>query len=165
MNFSEITFKIIEAENCPYYKLGEEFRLSDTALFVPPNRPACVILVLDITEILLNKEGFEDFLKNSAYIFQCSGCRGSIRLTYKNENVIRDNLIAVSNLLKNLSLFETLDENDIHSLVPLLEIKKFEKDDIVIKKGDPGKNLFIILSGKAEVMIDDITRLGFMEKG
>ncbi len=165
MNFSEITFKIIEAADCPYYKLGEEFRLSDTAIFIPSNKPACVILVLDITEILLNKEGFEDFFKNSPYIFQCSGCTGSIRMTYKNDNLIKNNISAISNLLKDFSLFKNLDENDIHSLVPLLEIKKFDKDDIIIKKGEPGKNLFIILSGKVEVLIDDVTKLGFVGKG
>jgi len=168
MSFSEAIFKIIKADNCPYYNMGDQLNLSGNALLLPPEKPACVILVLDITEVFLNVESLEESrLENkSVNIFDCSGCTGKIRLEYKKkEKQIKDNEIgAIAGLLNNFSFFQILDDNDIVDLVPLLKIKKFAVGDIVIKKGEPGRNLFIILFGRVEVIGDNGISIAFLGK-
>ncbi len=169
MSFSEAVFKIIKADNCPYYNLGDQLNLSGNALLLPPDKPACVILVLDITEVFLNVESLEESrLENRAVnIFNCSGCTGKIRLEYKKkEKHVENNEIgAIAGLLNSFSFFQILDNKDIVDLVPLLKIKKFAVGDIVIKKGEPGRNLFIILFGRIEVVGDNGISIAFLGKG
>ncbi|MCP4104188.1 MAG: hypothetical protein GY749_01405 [Desulfobacteraceae bacterium] len=89
MVISEAIFKIIEEDNCPLYQLGDEFRLSDRALSLSEDKQACIILILDITELLLNRCNSEGFCNDneSGYIFNCTGpgtnCPGVVRLRYK----------------------------------------------------------------------------------
>jgi CRP-like cAMP-binding protein len=169
MSFPEAIFKIIKAEKCPYYELGDELNLSGNALFAPAEKPTCVILVLDITEMLLDVENLEESRldKHETSRFKCSGCTGNIWLEYKKkEKQIKDNEIgAIAGLLSNFSFFQILDDEDIADLVPLLKVKKFEIGEIVIKKGDPGKNLFIVLFGRVEVVGDDGISIAFLGKG
>jgi len=169
MSFSEAVFKIIKTDNCPYYNVGDQLNLSGNALLLPPDKPACVILVLDITEVFLNVENLEESrLENRAVnIFDCSGCTGKIRLEYKKkEKHVENNEIgAIAGLLNSFSFFQILDNKDIVDLVPLLKIEKFAVGDIVIRKGEPGRNLFIILFGRIEVVGDNGISIAFLGKG
>lgn len=169
MSFPEAIFKIIKTDKCPYYTRGDELNLSGNALFLPPDKPACIILVLDITEVFLNVENLEECRldKNSIHLLKCSGCTGVIHLEYKKkEKQIKDNEMgAIAGLLTNFSFFQILDDHDIADLVPLLKVKKFAVNDTVIKKGEPGRNLFIILFGRVEVVGDDGLSIAFLGKG
>jgi len=60
----------------------------------------------------------------------------------------------LTKLLASYSMFQSLDDHDIKNVVERLKLREYKPGEIVIKKGEPGKNLFIILSGKVEV-IDD----------
>lgn len=61
--------------------------------------------------------------------------------------------------LTSYSMFQALEDFEIKDIVSRLKIKEYEKDEEVLRKGDPGKNLFIVVTGKAEVVDDHGTVL------
>jgi CRP-like cAMP-binding protein len=68
----------------------------------------------------------------------------------------------IASLLGNFSIFRTLSEGHLKDLVSLLRLRKYVTNDCIMRKGDPGKNLFIILSGLVDVVDQDgisITKL------
>jgi CRP-like cAMP-binding protein len=164
MNLNNASLKIIEDNNCPLYKLGDEFKFSGEAMMLPRDRMICLILAEDII----------NFIKTEGYpVIYCSGCTGLIGLEYTegedpsgDESTIDPNDIdTIASLLSDFSFFQTLDEPDIKKLVSYLKLKKFMRDDIVIKKGEPGTRLFIILFGKIEVVGDNGISIAFLGKG
>ncbi len=190
MSFPEAVFKIMEDNHCPLYQLGDEVKLSGKALLlehrrertfittavvkVPEDKAVCRILVGDLTGVLAEYGSVEKLPEH--YITSCSGCTGTVRLEHRRiQRVIRggaypteritDDIGLATKLLNKFPIFETLDEADIKRLVPLLKMKKFPKGASIIKKGDPGSNLYIILSGKAEVLVDEGISIGYMERG
>lgn len=60
----------------------------------------------------------------------------------------------LTSLLASYAMFQSLDDNDIKSIVERLKLMECQTGEMVIKKGEPGKNLFIIVSGKVEVVDD-----------
>ncbi len=189
MSFPEAVFKIIEDNHCPLYQLENEVKLSGKAVLlknkeektfitssvvkVPKNRPVCRILVAHLTAVLVEYGTIEKLPPQ--YVTHCGGCTGTIRLEYRRQKEIADTAVLDKNydedigfatkLLNKFPIFESLDESDIKRLVPMLKMKKFPRGTTIIKKGDPGSNLYIILSGRAEVLVDDGISIGFMERG
>ncbi len=175
MSSSEDFFEIIEDNNCPLYELGDQFKLSGIVLSFPKDKPTCITLVGDIKEILILCKNDDARRENAPkYSFDCSGCTGTIWLEYRREKREADekaakredsDLSSTANLLRNFSIFQALEEHHIKSLVAFLKLKEFGKGETVIKKGEPGVNLFIIVSGKVEVVGDDGLTITFLGKG
>lgn len=72
--------------------------------------------------------------------------------------------------LKGNELFKDLDDAELASLLPLLEEKTFLKDEWIIREGETGENLFLILSGRAEIIKEqteekEFQLLGLLEPG
>ncbi len=162
----DLILTISEDNECPLYGLGDEFSLINTALVSPQGKPVCLILVGDIMN-LLQSTGFKDFsgILPAGETLACSGCNGQIWLSRKTEPeaVEGKEQGAVINLLSNFSLFKALSEKNLQSIVKLLGLKKFEKGKKILEKGEPGRNLYIIVSGQVEVVGSDgiiIARLG-----
>jgi len=175
MESYEVIISVIEDNNCPVYEHGDEFKLSGRLLTLPPDKAACIIFVLDITESYLNSEAPEKcHIQSSTGYFNCtgpeSGCTGSIRLKYETvspDDIKKDdeNSLSIVRLLSNFSIFKNLKENKIKELVSFLKIKQFDKGGSIINKGDPGVKLYIIMSGKVEVLGDDGVSIAFLKKG
>ncbi len=185
MSFPEAVFTIIEENNCPLYALGDEFRLSGKALLLgdnednkflssavikmPHDKPVCRILVSDITSVLIEYGSMSSVPK---YVTNCSGCTGLIKIEHDKERKSSaapparpdKDIGFATKLLTKFPIFQTLTESDIKRLVPMLKMKKFPKGSTIMKKGDPASNLFIIISGKAEVLVDE-TIIGIMGSG
>ncbi len=187
MSSPEAVFKIIENNNCPLYKIDDKFTLSGQAILlkkkentfittsvikIPEDKSACRILVEDLTAVLIK---YENMNSVNRCVINCSGCSGLIRLEYKKEKPApaavnlrkreKNDIGTLVSLLYIFPIFQTLDEHDIEKIVPLLKMKKFPKDAIILKKGDPGSNLYIIISGKIDVLVDDDMSIGFLERG
>jgi flagellar biosynthesis protein FlhG len=60
----------------------------------------------------------------------------------------------LTELMAGYAMFQSLEDDEIRDIVSRLKLHRFNTGDIVIKKGDPGQNLFVIISGKVDV-IDD----------
>lgn len=61
------------------------------------------------------------------------------------------------NLLKSIPLFKGLDENQINSLLPCLNVKhkSYKKDEYIFHAGDPVNDIGIVLSGKIHIIKED----------
>ncbi len=164
-------FRIIKDDNCPLYERGDEFQLSGKIFRVPMNKAPCLILAKDVLK-LLQQQGSTPLDPNPA--FNCSGCTGRILFQYKEPSREipvpvdgkSDNYVgAVVNLLSSFSIFKSLKEEEIRDIVAFLRLNKFEEDDTILRKGEPGRNLFIIVSGKVEVVSEDGMSIAFMASG
>lgn len=188
MSFPEAAFKIVEDNHCPLYNEGDVVILSGKTLLnkrrkekifvttsvlrLPRDKAVCRVLAADLTSALIEHGGVGNF--PGPYTLTCGGCTGTIRLEHggpkksiestglpRNDSEIG----FATKLLTKFPIFESLKESDVKKLVPMLKMKKFPRGASIIKKGDPGSNLYIILAGKAEVLVDDGISIGFMERG
>ena len=87
-------------------------------------------------------------------------------LLRKFENRIPEKYLGdMITLLITFPVFQVLDPDTIKYVVSLLKWEKFSEKDVIIRKGDIGRRLFIIISGKVEVLDDDGISVAFFEKG
>ena len=93
MSSTEIAFKVVDENNCPYYNADDEIKLSGNALSLefdkeqtfistaivrfPNDRSACRILISDLTNALFQYKNID---KIPAVEMECSGCSGLIRM-------------------------------------------------------------------------------------
>ncbi len=184
MSFTEAIFKVVDVSGCPYYRQGDEFKVSGNALLLEHNkgskfiattiidlpfqRRECRTLVSDLTRILVEHERVDRIPER---VISCGRCNGSIKLEHKKGASIAlvedirqhsTDVNTIASLLSNFSIFKTLNEDNLRDFVSLLRLRKYTSGDCIIHKGDPGKNLYIILSGLVDVLDQDgisITRL------
>lgn len=176
MDFKESSFKIIKNHNCPLYQNGEEFKVLGRSIALS-GKPACLTLMSDVMEALINCQGIQTVIQSAPaeHIFNCSGyktgCPGTIRIKYEKIQKtatpaapqIDTELSAMSEELNNFSIFKTLSDHEVEEIVSYFKIKEFKKGQIILRKGDRGENLFIILSGEVEIIGDygiPIAKLG-----
>jgi CRP-like cAMP-binding protein len=57
----------------------------------------------------------------------------------------------IQNQLKDLEIFKRLDPKQIHKVARLFIHRRYTKGQVMIKKGDTGLGMFLIVSGRAEV--------------
>jgi CRP/FNR family transcriptional regulator, cyclic AMP receptor protein len=184
MGFTEAVFKVVEVFGCPYYKKGDEFKISGNALFLehnkgnkfiatgiidlPPGRHECRTLIAQLTKVLVEHERIDRIPDSN---MSCGECHSEIRLEHKkgaNIALVEDirkhstDVNTIASLLNNFSIFKTMDDKSLKDFIALLRLKKFSAGKCIIKKGDPGKHLYIILSGLVNVVDNDgnsITKL------
>lgn len=178
MNIPETFFKIIETNGCPFYKEGDALSLEGRALTLPPGKPACMVLVEDVKEavkVFEKPDGtFEQ--KSPTYRFNCNGpkteCTGIIRMEYRlggdQHQMDEEKEEKLRNIIQALSkfpIFAGLDEYQLKSLGVFLKYKQSQKGEVIISKGDPGVNLYIMAGGRVEVVGDDNMRIAYLESG
>lgn len=76
-----VSFRVINARNCPFYEVSDWFDLTDQALQVPAGRPSCLVLVREVTSLLFTLEsGAENgFVEERKNLYSCGGCTGLIK--------------------------------------------------------------------------------------
>lgn len=184
MSFSEAIFKVVDVFGCPYYRKGDEFKITGNALLLehnrgtkfvstaiidlPSNRRECRRLVAELTKILVEHERVDRIPDR---VISCGKCHSEIRLEHKKGSSIAlvedikqhsTDVTTIASLLSNFSIFRTLDDESLKDFVSLLRLKKYGANGCIIQKGEPGKNLYIILSGLVNVVDEDgisITKL------
>jgi CRP-like cAMP-binding protein len=118
---------------------------------------------------------------NKKVKFECGGCTGLIRFEYKKDkgfSTLQMKLLAAAErrekikgtgnsagLLRSVEIFSTLSSEDLLDLATLLELNEIPWQFPITQKGDPGDRLFILLSGKAEVIDDNGVALAELKKG
>ncbi len=166
-------FKIVGENNCPLYEMGDEFHISDNSFFGPPNKAPCLILIKDVLSILRRASQKNPNEDHAEPVFNCNGCTGMIRFGYKKETGLvipgsrksEDYVSVVARSLRNFPIFQALEEELIEEFTSCLKFDEFGVGDIIIRKGDPGRNLYIVVSGRIEVLGDDEMSLAFMGRG
>lgn len=181
--YRDAVFVISEERLCPLYNTGEELKVEGLCVEVPEAKAVCIVLVGKLMEITAKKDSFERFsqLGVQKSKFDCGGCVGKINFEYKKQkgfSTVQMQLLSEAeerrrkthldkfySKLRNFPLFESLDDGALYDLADLLELKTYPKDKVVLKKGEPGSNLFVLLGGRVGVIADDGQRLAEMGKG
>jgi len=183
MEFRNAIFVVTEERFCPIYNVGDEFNVLRDAMTIPGVKPACLILLRSIMRIT---EGQEALKKHTVFgakkvKFECGGCSGLIRFEFKKEREYattqmklltaakkrRENqeLEEFTDMLRSFPVFSPLGDNDLYDLFTLLRFKQYGPDEIILRKGDPGTHLYIILTGKVEVVGDKGESISEMQSG
>src|SRR5207244_4618922 len=56
-----------------------------------------------------------------------------------------------SDTLRRIPLFEHLDYKELLELVELSRTRRFEKGETIVREGEPGEEMFTIVSGRVQV--------------
>lgn len=183
MQFRDGVFIITEEDHCPLYNVGEEMEVNEGVLTLPISKPTCLTLASDLVEIAAVVKKFEKYTRGAKenVKFECGGCTGLIRFEYKKDKgfaTLQMKLLAAAErreklqdasrytgLLRSIDTFSALGDEDLLDLTTLLEFIDYPWQFPITQKGDPGNRLFILLSGKAEVLDDHGVILAEMHKG
>lgn len=183
MEYRNAIFIITEERSCPIYNVGEEFKVENDALTVPEAKPACMMMVRELMKAVADKQSMERFSPYGVkkVKFECGGCVGLIRFEFKKEKefaTLQMKLLAVAeqrarmrhmdkffDVLRKLDIFEPLDEDSLRDLSAQLQLKEYNENKILLKKGDPGTNLYIVLEGRVAVIGDEGQTLSEMTSG
>jgi len=183
MEYRNAIFIITEERSCPIYNVGEEFKVETDALTVPEAKPVCLMMVRELMKAVAEKQSLERFSPSGIkkIKFECGGCVGLIRFEFKKEKefaTLQMKLLAVAeqrarmrhldkffDVLRRLDIFEPLDEDSLRDLTAQLQLKEYSDNKIVLKKGDPGTNLYIVLEGRVAVIGDEGQTLSEMIAG
>ncbi|PIE59944.1 MAG: Crp/Fnr family transcriptional regulator [Desulfobulbus propionicus] len=171
--FRDAIFVVTEEEACPIYNRGEEFVVDGGNLTVPEAKPVCLNLTQELLEVVSTAQSLEHLgsygvQKNR---FHCGGCTGELFFEYKRKkgfSTMQMKLLAVAeqrermrhvdkfyDLLRTLDIFEPLNEDNLSDLCALLELKEYGQHKVILKKGEPGTSLYIIIEGEVNVIGDD----------
>ena len=91
MSFTEAIFKVIDVQGCPYYRKGDEFKISGNALLLEHNRGSkfistaiidlplkrseCRTLISQLTKILVDHERIDRIPET---VISCGECHSEI---------------------------------------------------------------------------------------
>jgi CRP-like cAMP-binding protein len=102
-----------------------------------------------------------------------SGCPGKIQIRYTREKPAAQTpamqkeaaVNAIADELINFSIFKTLSDFEIKELASFFKKKKFQKNEIILRKGDRGEKFFVIMSGIVEIVGDYGVSISTLGKG
>ncbi len=182
MDFSNLHITITREKGCPHHQHGDMFEFSGRAMCLAGETTLCMTFAQDLARVL------PDLVENGALAveFGCSAvetdCSGQIN--YRIERIaatsarITDaaaqrNIEAISKLLLNLPMFESFDHKSIRRLLSHfklhnlndLEFRSFRKGDTIIRKGEAGRHLHIIIAGSVAVLDSDGITLTTLSRG
>ena len=181
--FRDAIFVVTEERACPIYNVGEEFKVEGMGLSVPEAKPVCLMMVRELMQALSERKSFERLTQHGVQKvkFECGGCTGLIRFEFKRDKgfaTLQMKLLAAAeqrarmrhldrfyDTLRGLDIFEPLDEDSLRDLTGQLQLREYPANKIVLKKGDPGTHLHIILEGRVAVVGDDGQTLSEMGVG
>ncbi|MEK6201733.1 MAG: DUF4388 domain-containing protein [Desulfobulbaceae bacterium] len=183
MKFRNGVFLIIEEQHCPLYNVGEEITVDGGVMRLPVAKSTCLTLAQDIITLVSEDVVYEQYLQGAKKKtrFECGGCDGRICFEFKQEKefaTVHMKLLAATqrkeqlkdispfaDLLRGIHIFQPLSDEDILDLATLLKLETCPWGFPVLQKGDVGDHLYIILSGRIEVMDEEGVTLAEMGKG
>ncbi len=108
-------FDIVKERACPYYHCDELLILTDKAVILPMGRPACLILIRELTELMfrLMPHADNNFADQRDTVYSCGGCTGLInfKLIETPKNMVmpdREGDVAISGRIDIVSPTELL---------------------------------------------------------
>jgi len=171
MESFKAVFQIVENNNCQLYKTSEFLTLTDKAVSIPDGKACRLILVREMTQLLfqlLREEGKRngaDFSRE----YTCSGCTGIIKFVRTTEKAaaVESTVPALSdqedtasfppyiseenqrlfNKIVRYPLFQNIPENHLKEFINCFRVMPLEKGSLLIEKGRPIKDIFILMSG------------------
>ena len=186
MGFPKIVFRVVEEKQCPLYEFGDTFSVTGIAVSMnqeqnntfintavvdyPVNKENCKIISGDLTKIIIQYERAD---KIPVCLISCSGCTGSVRLEHNKESLLQssDNAYysneigSMIHLFSDFAFFKNIDNQNLEKVIHFFKLNTYKKDDIIIRKGDPCSNFFIIVTGSVNVLNDGGISVSTLSKG
>jgi len=145
--------------------------VNTTIIYSPMEKEKCKILCGDLTKVIIQYDRAD---KIPVCMISCSGCTGSLRLEYAKEMALFEDekeeeytneLVSMLHLLSDFAFFKNIDDENLEKVIHFFRLNKLKKDDIVIRKGDPGGNFYIIVTGSVNVINDAGMTITTLTKG
>ncbi len=181
MSLLDKNFIITESRKCPLYRVNDKFELSGLAVTPPPNKPVCVFLIRVIAEKYIADMSSASSAKHDTAEFNCPGCSGLVKVTFaggEKYHTLHMRLMmaaerrkktgeigALAGMLSSFSFFQALDEKSLKAIISHLAVRSFESGEIILHKGAPGKNLYIIASGRAALLNPEEVQFASLGRG
>ena len=164
------------------YHVGEEIIIRDGHLTLPASKPTCLTLAKEFVAIGSADKSYENYAQGTENSkFECGGCTGLIRFEFKKEKgfaTLQMKLLVAAErkekihetrhfagLLREIVIFSALSDDDLLDLATLLELSEYPWQFPITQRGDPGDRLYILLSGRAEVIDEQGVTIASLEKG
>ena len=148
---------------------GENSFINTTVVHSPPNRGSCKILNGDLTKIIIEYERADQI---PDCMLSCSGCTGSIRLEHfravrgeDEPDNIGNHLGDILHLMSNFPFFRTIDQNNLNGVIKYFNLRDFKKNEILLRKGDPGGHFYIVFSGQVDILNDAGIPIATLKQG
>jgi len=186
MSLLEFKFVITEAVNCPIYKKGDYFELSGVAVSPPAKRKVCVFPVKIMADILSSLKGKATDSYSEEIIgteFNCGGCTGIIKFVcekrdegwcvpqfrmlkeFEARKAMAEKMTVLEGQLKDFAMLSCLDESSLKDFISCAEMQEFPSGHTILRIDNPGKNLFLLLSGKVVLLDRQGETIGYLGKG
>ncbi|MCL2459398.1 MAG: cyclic nucleotide-binding domain-containing protein, partial [Desulfobulbus sp.] len=143
--------------------------INTTMVHSPPNRESCKILNGDLTKIIIEYERADQI---PDCMISCSGCTGSIRLEYFRTSAREDepggvesHISSILRQLDNFGFFRHIDQSSLGSVIKHFRLRTCKKNEIILRKGDPGDHFYVIVSGQVEVLNDTGIPIATLSRG
>jgi CRP-like cAMP-binding protein len=183
---SELVFRVAVNEGCPYYRKGDEFRVSGNALLLdlcqektfvttavvkpPSDRNACRVIIADLTRVLIENQRVD---RIPHLRMECSGCSGKVGIlpvlepipAAQPKSLRTRNIHQAAELLSKFSIFQSLDPDHLSGIISLLKLRKYSPGTVILEKGTPARNLYILVTGAVDVLDEYGTRLSTLRNG
>lgn len=172
-------FTIVDVRNCPMYGKGDLFTLKGLALHFGNDKPTCLFLARSITETILTEIENKETMKNREY--NCPGCSGLIKFVAEGSQKYRTmhmQMLAAAErrrrmqqmgplvgLLSTFSFFRALEEDSLKEIIDCTVMRKFEAGETILRRGQPGKFLYILTSGKVTLLDPDGNSIAYLGMG
>ena len=172
MEFPKIAFKIIKNKDCPKYSFGDVMHLGGLSIAVkrnnknslitttvvhpPDDKDICDVLCCDLTKIIMHYNRSDNI---PVCMVTCSGCNGSVTLEHSdkvNEELIDDppakddNFTELVPVVQEFPFYQHINRS-IEEVLSFFQLRSYKKDDIILRKNDPGRNLYIMVSGAVDI--------------
>ncbi len=171
---SQDRFRVCETRHCPLFRYGDVLQVSGIAIGMENNGEntfLCTTMVhshasprqlqilnADLTKVIIEYERAEQV---PDCMISCSGCTGSLRLEHIR-NTAADQINAeeatilaeLAPTLATFSFFRNIDQGSFTKVIKFFKIKQTKKSEIILRKGDPGVNFYIVLSGRVDILND-----------
>ena len=66
-----------------------------------------------------------------------------------------DDQIEITEFLQNCELFRDFSEEELRKFMPYIRQAEFEKNDWILKEGEEGQSIYVIVSGEVEILKED----------
>ncbi|WP_028582864.1 cyclic nucleotide-binding domain-containing protein [Desulfogranum mediterraneum] len=185
MGFPKIGFRICENRQCPLYSYndtffisgiairmesnGEQSFINTTVIHSPPDKEHCKILNGDLTRIIIEYERADQI---PDCLISCSGCTGSIRLEHHRSTELdpapeagERKISSILHLLSKFSFFRNIDQGALESVIQHFKLQEYSAKEIILRKGDPGGNFYIVVNGRVDILNDAGIAITSLERG
>ncbi|MCI5148005.1 MAG: DUF4388 domain-containing protein [Candidatus Electrothrix sp. MAN1_4] len=174
MEYRNAVFVVTEEHACPIYNVSDEFIVHDSSFTIERNKEVCLMLVQEVLKALTGSMPLRPRFTQTGMQrtkFECGGCSGLIRFEYKKENAystLQMNLLEVAkkrakkqlieeffDILREMELFEPLDDFDLQDLALLMKLHKFPANKVIIEAGELGTHFYVVLAGTVAVVSEN----------